>query len=474
MKIKLVFPRRSLRDTETIIKHHLVPSETLTAIAAATPARHTVEIVDENVQSLDLNDIPDVVGITVYTFLAPRAYELAEYFRARGAHVVLGGLHVTSVPQDAAPHADSIFIGEAEALWSSFLEDVERGQPQRVYGPAFVRELDELPRPRKSLLAHWRYLTLASVSGSRGCPYRCTYCFNSVEPKPSFRQRSVESIVAQIKAEGDAYYIFFDDNFTVNREFSLKLCRELAKLNIKWRYAASINLGYDEPLVRAMAHSGCDSIFIGFESINAGALRQSAKYHNRAQDYERLIKVFQRQGILINAAFVFGFDDDTPDVFQETVRFAIHNQLTSVNFHLLTPFPGTPLFAKLEREGRILTHDWSQYDTGHMVFRPQQMTVEQLLAGYRWVYREFYSWRNILRRLPANQLGYAGRTLMFNLALKKIDWVWLALRQCGLLYHAFHIYRRLERVLVRRKPTRSAADFDTVCVNESAVPSGGG
>jgi radical SAM superfamily enzyme YgiQ (UPF0313 family) len=451
MRIKLIFPRRPLRDTETIIKHHLVPSETLTAIAAVTPARHTVEIVDENVQPLDLNDIPDVVGITVYTFLAPRAYELAEYFRSRGAHVVLGGLHVTSVPEDAAPHADTIFIGEAEVLWSAFLDDVERGQPQRVYGPAFVSELDELSRPRKDLLVRRQYLTLASVSGSRGCPYRCTYCFNSVEPKPAFRQRSIESIVAQIKAEGDAYYIFFDDNFTVNRAFTLKLCRELAQLNIKWRCAASINLGYDQPLVRAMADSGCDSIFIGFESINGGALQQSAKHHNRAQDYERLIKVFQRAGILINAAFVFGFDDDTPRVFQETVRFAIRNQLTSVNFHLLTPYPGTPLFAKLEREGRILTHDWRQYDTGHVVFRPQQMTVEQLLAGYRWVYREFYSWRNILRRLPANQPGYASRTLMFNLALKKIDWVWLLLRQWGLLYHAFHIYRWLERVSVRRK-----------------------
>lgn len=444
MKIKLVFPRRELRETETIIKHHLVPSETLTALAAATPPHHEVDIIDENVQHLDWEDIPDVVGITVYTFLAPRAYELARHFRSKGAHVVLGGLHVTSLPEDALPHADTIFIGEAEPLWPAFLLDVEQGTPARVYGPAFVPHLDSLALPRKDLLARSRYLTVASVSGSRGCPFRCQYCFNSVEPKPSFRQRSVQSVVDQIRLEGDSYYIFFDDNLTANRSFALQLSQELRKLNIKWRCAASIDLGYDEPLVEAMARSGCDSIFIGFESINPGALTAAAKHHNRRGDYEDLIRVFQRHGILINAAFVFGFDDDTPEVFSETVRFATENKLTSVNFHILTPYPGTPLFAQLEREGRILTRDWGQYDTGHVVFQPKQMTPEELLAGYRWVYREFYSWHNILCRVPSGNLRQAGRTLVFNIALKKLDWLWRLLRRWHLLYSAFHLYQRVE------------------------------
>lgn len=459
MRIRLIFPKRELRDMETIIKNHLVPSETLTAIAAVTPPHHEIEIVDENVCPLGLGDVPDLVGITVYTFLAPRAYELARHYRARGAHVVLGGLHVTGAPHDAMEHADTLFIGEAEALWPTFLVDLERGAPRRVYGPAFPSDLDALPLPRKALLDRHRYLTTASVSGSRGCPHRCRYCFNSVEPKAPFRHRSVESIIDQVTCEGDDYVIFFDDNLTVNRRFALDLCAELGKLRVRWRCAASIDLGYDEELVGEMARGGCDAIFIGFESVNPGSMSESAKFHNRTGDYAKLIRVFQRNGILINAAFVFGFDHDGLGVFRDTIDFAIANRLTSVNFHILTPFPGTPLFARLEAEGRILTRDWARYDTGHVVFRPKQMTPEQLLEGIRWAYREFYSWRSILRRLPVREPQYALRSLVFNLALKKVDWLWRILRRAGLLYQAFHLYQTLGGLsaaflrVLRRAPT---------------------
>ncbi|MCX6348051.1 MAG: DUF4070 domain-containing protein [Candidatus Aureabacteria bacterium] len=409
MKIKLIFPGRELLDTEMVMKNHLVPSETLTAIAAATPPQHEVVVVDENVQRLDLDDTPDLVGITVYTFLAPRAYKIADSYRSRGIHVVLGGLHVTGVPGDALNHADTIFIGEAEVLWARFLSDLERGNAQRIYGPTFPSDLDALPFPRKDLLK---------------------------------RQRSIASLVRQIRDQGDSYYIFFDDNLTVDRSFARALCHALKPLGIRWRCAASIDLGYDEELVRAMAESGCESIFIGFESINAGSLDESSKHHNRRLDYERLIGILQRNKILINAAFVFGFDHDTPSVFRETVQFAIQNRLTSVNFHILTPFPGTCLYNRLMGEGRILTRDWSLYDTGHVVFRPKHLTPEELTLGYRRVYREFYSWRNILRRLPGHGLRYALRTLTFNIALKKMDWIWHTLQKWNLLYTTFHLYFR--------------------------------
>jgi radical SAM superfamily enzyme YgiQ (UPF0313 family) len=442
MRIKLIFPGRELRDTEMVMKNHLVPSETLTAIAAATPPQHEVVVVDENVQRLDLDDTPDLVGITVYTFLAPRAYKIADSYRSRGIHVVLGGLHVTGVPGDALNHADTIFIGEAEVLWAGFLSDLERGNAQRIYGPTFPSDLDALPFPRKDLLKKHKYFTTASASGSRGCPYRCDYCFNSVRPKAPYRQRSIASLVRQIRDQGDSYYIFFDDNLTVDRSFARALCRALKPLGIRWRCAASIDLGYDEELVRAMAESGCESIFIGFESINAGSLDESSKHHNRRLDYERLIGILQRNNILINAAFVFGFDHDTPSVFRETVQFAIQNRLTSVNFHILTPFPGTCLYNRLMGEGRILTRDWSLYDTGHVVFRPKHLTPEELTMGYRRVYREFYSWRNILRRLPGHGPRYALRTLTFNIALKKMDWIWHTLQKWNLLYTTFHLYFR--------------------------------
>ena len=451
MNIKLIFPGRKLRDTEMVVKNHLVPSETLTSIAALTPDRHNLRIVDENVEDLDLDDTPDLVGITVYTFLAPRAYEIADHYRARGVYVVLGGLHVTGAPADALPHADTIFIGEAEGAWTLFLSEFERGRASLIYSPDFVQDLDAFPPPRKEQLDHRKYLTTASVSASRGCPHRCDYCFNSVSPKAPYRQRSVASIVDQIKREGDGYVIFFDDNFAISKTFARELCQEIKKLGIRWRCAASIDLGYDEEFVELMAASGCESIFIGFESVNAGSLDEASKHHNRRQDYEALIKVFQKNEILINAAFVFGFDSDGPDVFKTTVDFATRNRLTSVNFHILTPFPGTRLFERLTDEKRILTHNWGKYDTGHVVFEPKRMTPEQLHKGYQWVYREFYTWRSILKRLPKKSSRFAFRSLVFNIGLKKMDWAWFALRRLNLLYWAFHLYRP------RKRPLRKAS-----------------
>ena len=470
VRIKLIFPARSLRDTEMVVKNHLVPSETLAAIAAVTPSPHQVEIADENVQRLNMDDAPDLVGITVYTFLAPRAYEIADHYRAKGVHVVLGGLHVTGAPQDAMPHADTIFIGEAEGAWPTFLSDLEQRRPQRVYRPDPVADLDRLPPPRKDLLRKSKYFTVASISGSRGCPHHCAYCFNSLRPKAPFRRRSVPSIISQIKAEGDSYLIFFDDNLTADREFARELCRGLKGLGLRWRCAASIDVGYDEELVRNMAESGCDSVFVGFESINGASLDESAKHHNRRRDYERLIGVFQRNRILINAAFVFGFDHDTPAVFRDTVQFAIRNKLTSVNFHILVPFPGTPLFQRLEQEGRILTRHWGHYDTGHVVFQPKQITVEQMLAGYRWAYDELYSWSNILRRLPTDSIGYALRALVFNIALKKMDWVWHALRRANLLYTAFHLHCRARASLSRANPSSDCPLYEASSPAHEALP----
>jgi radical SAM superfamily enzyme YgiQ (UPF0313 family) len=213
-------------------------------------------------------------------------------------------------------------------------------------------------------------------------------------------------------------------------------------------------------------------VFVGFESINAGSLDESSKHHNRACDYPRLIKVFQHHELLINAAFVFGFDHDTPDVFRDTVDFAVANRLTSINFHILTPFPGTPLFKRLDAAGRILTYDWSKYDTGHVVFEPMHMTAQQLIDGYRWVYREFYSLGSIVRRIPQQGLRFGFRTLLFNLALKKIDPVWMLLRRLGLLSRAFQTYQTLERAMCRMRLCRAErAQLPTATPQHSVVSS---
>jgi radical SAM superfamily enzyme YgiQ (UPF0313 family) len=446
MKVKLIFPGRKMRALEIRGKNHLVPSETLTTLAAVTPPQHEVVVEDENVQRLHLDDRPDVVGITVYTFLARRAYEIADHYRARGVYVVLGGLHVTGRPEEALAHADTVVIGEGDSAWPQFLADFEAGHPARVYRADGAVPLDALPLPRRDLLDARRYLSTASVSATRGCPYHCQYCFNSVDGASQFRKRSVHAIIHQIEALRDVrqcYIIFFDDNLTVDRKFARALCEALKGVGVRWRCAASIEVAYDEDLLRLMAESGCESLFIGLESVNMRSLVESSKLQNRVRDYEQLIRAIKRHNIMINASFVFGFDNDDPTVFQETLDFAVRNKIDSINFHILTPYPGTGLFKRLEAEGRILTYDWDQYDTGHVVFQPARMTVEELGRGYVWIYEEFYSWANILRRVPDGPLEQKIRFLVFNIALKKANWLWTVLIRLNVLRPLFQIYWRL-------------------------------
>lgn len=446
MRIKLIFPGRKMRNLEIRGKNHLIPSETLTTLAAVTPPQHEVTIEDENVQRLHLGDPPDVVGITVYTFLARRAYEIADHYRAKGVYVVLGGLHVTGWPEEALRHADTVAVGEGDTIWPQFLADFEAGHPKPMYRASEAVSLDALPLPRKDLLDARRYLSTASVSATRGCPYHCQYCFNSVDGASPFRKRSIRSIIRQIEAMRDAgqrYIIFFDDNLTVDRKFARALCKALKGVGVRWRCAASIEVAYDGELLHLMAESGCESLFIGLESVNSRSLVESSKTQNRVRDYEQLIRAIKQHGIMINASFVFGFDHDDPTVFQETLDFAVRNKIDSINFHILTPYPGTVLFKRLEAEERILTYDWDQYDTAHVVFRPARMTVEELERGYVWIYKEFYSWLNILRRIPDGSLEQKIRFLVFNIALKKANWAWEILIRLNLLSLLFRIYWRL-------------------------------
>jgi radical SAM superfamily enzyme YgiQ (UPF0313 family) len=439
--IKLIFPGRKLRRMEAVMKLNLMPSETLSSIAAVTPSRHRVEIVDENVEPLRLDDRPDLVGVSVYTFMAPHAYEIADHYRAKGVRVVLGGIHVSSLPEDAMPHADTLIIGEAEAVWPRFLDDLERGAPKRVYGPEFP-PLERLPPPRKDLVNRNAYLTTATIGATRGCPHRCGFCFQSAPPKAPYRRRRPRDIAAQVAAENEAYYIFIDDNLAADHAYVRELCDALKPLGVRWRCAANLDLARDEALVRLMAESGCDSVFIGFESINAESLDESSKRINRRSEYERLIRVFHRHRVLINASFVFGFDHDGPEVFRETMRFAAENRLGSLTLHVLTPFPGTELYRRLETEGRLLSRDWAKYDTAHVVFRPKRMSAEQLAEGYLRAYRELYSWRNILRRVPWSDPRFALRVLLFNIALRKVPWFWRLAERLGVLRQAFRLYYR--------------------------------
>lgn len=447
MNIKFIFPGRPMRPLEVRSKNHLIPSETLCALAAVTPREHSIEIADENVTPLRLDDHPDIVAITVYTFLAPRAYEIADHYRKKGVFVALGGLHVTGLPEEAALHSDAVFVGESDESWPQFLNDFKNGQAKELYTQSCSTDIYTIPVPSRQFLDKKKYLSTASVSATRGCPYKCSYCFNSVNRNYSvFRKREVADVIAEIKthkSNGNRYIVFFDDNLMVDKAYGRQLCFELEKLNIRWRCASSIDIAYDEETVKLMAEAGCESVFIGFESINADSLADGFKFQNKAADYLKLINVFHKYGIMINASFVFGFDHDDLQVFERTAQFGIEAKLASINFHILTPYPGTPFYDKIKNEGRIFETDWSKFDTAHAVFTPKNMTAQQLEKGYRKAYELFYCWSSIFKRMPQG-ISSKPRFLSFNFFLKKANPLWGIIMKLNLLSPAFKLYHAID------------------------------
>ena len=386
-------------------KHVLTPSLALTSVAGATPPDWSVAYFDENLLQgpPPLDPFPQVVGITVHLTFARRAYELARWYRARGALVVLGGLHVLSCPEEAAPHADALAIGEGTRMWPAILGDAERGALRPIYRADFSQATRDEPAPRRALLPRRSFLTTASLIATRGCHNRCGFCYLATDGlwRP-YRVRDPEQVVAENEAEGQPYAGFIDTNLGSRPEYLRRLCRALGPLGIIWSAAVTVDVTDDRALVREMALAGCTGVFVGLETLSDGNLADARKKTPAAADYLRRVALFHDQGIQVNGSFVLGFDRDGPEVFEETVAWIERARLECATFHILTPYPGTPLFRQLEAEGRLLHRDWSRYDTSHVVFRPARMSVEQLAAGYAWCYGALFSHASIWRRRPAN------------------------------------------------------------------------
>ena len=386
-------------------KHVLTPTLALTSVAAATPEGWTVAYWDENLlQGPPPSDAtPEVVGITVHLTFARRAYELAAWYRSRGARIVLGGLHVLSCPDEAAPHADALAIGDGVQLWPRILRDAEEGRLEPVYRAMYDNAYRDDPPPRRDLVPRDAFLTTTSLIATRGCHNRCGFCYLATDGLfMPYRTRDVEQIAAEFVADGQPYAVFVDNNLGSKPEYLRRLCRALAPLEKIWSAALTIDVTDDPSLVREMALAGCTGVFIGFESLSDENLAAARKRTPRTDDYARRVRILHDHGIQVNGSFVLGFDQDGPDVFARTAGWIEENRLECATFHILTPYPGTPLFAKLESEGRLLHRDWSLYDTGHVVFRPKRMTEEELAQGYAWLYRRLFSHASIWRRRPAD------------------------------------------------------------------------
>lgn len=402
MKIALLLPRGPLyRHRSGIFKKSLRYAPlTLTTLASLVPAELEAELtlVDEGIEETALDLRADLIGISAITGTAPRSYELAAHFRRRGIPVVLGGVHPTLMPDEAQRHADSVVTGYAEDSWPQLLRDFQAGRMQPRYRQQPGLSLAGRPLPRRDLLQQARYFSPHTIEATRGCVHRCEFC---VVPSAwgTPLQKPVGEVVAELEAMQARRVIFLDLNLIADRRYAKELFRAMAPLGIRWAGLATTLIAQDEELLRLAAQSGCRGLLIGFETLNSNSLKGVRKGFNLHKSYGEVVKRVHGAGIAIMGTFVFGFDHDGPETFEQVARFAVEAAIDLPRFAILTPFPGTPLYRRLESEGRILTRDWSLYDGQHVVFQPARLSVEELLYGNAGVWKEVYSYANIARRL---------------------------------------------------------------------------
>ena len=406
MKVLLVFPKiehgaSTFRDKGSWMSFLFgYPIITLPHLAGITPSKYDVKIVNENLDTLNFDEDADVIGITCYTMTAPRVYKIADEFRRRGKKVVLGGYHPTALPEEAGKHADSIVLGMAEATWPKLLNDAEKGQLKAIYERDTDFDMADVPPIRRDLITH--NPLQGAVQTTRGCTNRCEFCAISSFCQHGVKQRPIKNVVEEIKQIPNRLYVIHDPHLTQNRKYALELFKELIKQKIRKSWVANgttnVLAQVDDEWLTLARKSGCVEWFVGFESVSQAALDGIKKTHNKVEDFKKMIKRLHDYGMTVQGGIIFGFDEDTPDIFDITIEKLHELEIDVLEVNVLTPYPGTPLFDNMEREGRLTTRDWSRYNQIDVVFKPKQMTEKELSDGARKVAKEFYSWPNIIRR----------------------------------------------------------------------------
>jgi radical SAM superfamily enzyme YgiQ (UPF0313 family) len=409
------------------IKYSLFPPLGLATLASyLSPDDHAV-IVDEHVQPLTLNDTPDLVIIQVYITNAYRAYKIADHYRSIGAFVCLGGLHVTSLPSEAAPHADAIFLGPGDQTFPQFLRDFRAGVPQPVYTSTSGRTLERIPPIRRDLIRRASYLVPNSIVVTRGCPQHCDFCYKDAffQGGRGFYTQRIDEALAEIDRLPGRHLYFLDDHLLGDRHFSEALFSGMKGMRRLFQGAATVDSILRGDLIERAAEAGLRSIFVGFETLTPDNLRRSNKRQNLGRDYKAVADRLHSLGIMINGSFVFGMDDDGDDVFRRTVDWAVDHGITTATFHIMTPYPGTQLHARMMREDRIVTRDWNLYDTRHVVYRPARLSPNALKNGYDWAYREFYRWSSIAQAsLHHGTLKHQLKHFFYASGWKKFEPLW--------------------------------------------------
>ena len=439
MKVKMILP--ALTEAESPfwrpIKYSLFPPLGLATLAAYLSPDDEIDLQDQHIEKLNLDDKPDLVVIQVYITNAYRAYRIADHYRDKGAYVILGGLHVTALPDEAALHADSIFLGPAEESFPRFLKDFRNKTPQKVYRSS-IRTLQNMPVVRRDLIKRHKYLVPNSIVVTRGCPHHCDFCYKDAfyEGGKSFYTQLVDDALAEIDRLPGRHLYFLDDHLLGNKKFASELFEGMRGMNRVFQGAATIASILDGNLIEKAAEAGLRSVFVGFETFSPENLKMSNKKQNLARDYSEAVKRLHSLGIMINGSFVFGLDHDNKDVFKRTVDWGVQHAITTSTFHILTPYPGTRLFSDMEQARRITSRNWDLYDTRHVVYRTTNLSTRELEEGYNWAYNEFYSWSNIFEASWKHDLiKHKLKHLFYTGGWKKFEPLWNFLIKTGGLNH---------------------------------------
>ena len=469
MKVKMILP--ALIEAKSPfwrpIKYSLFPPLGLATLAAFLSPDDEVELIDDHVERWSRDDCPDLVVIQVYITNAYRAYALADHYRSKGAHVALGGLHVTSLPDEAAGHADTIFIGPGEQTFPRFLADLRAGEPQARYVSTDSRTIHGIPPIRRDLIKRDRYLVPNSIVVTRGCPQHCDFCYKDAffAGGRSFYAQRVDEALAEIDRLPGRHLYFLDDHLLGDRRFAEALFDGMRGMGRLFQGAATVDSILRADLIERAAEAGLRSLFVGFETFSPENLRASNKKQNLARDYAAVTRRLSELGIMINGSFVFGMDDDEEDVFARTVDWAVRHGVTTATFHIQTPYPGTRLHQQLAAAGRITSANWDLYDTRHVVYRPAKLSAEALKTGYDRAYRDFYRWGNIARgALSHDSLKHQAKHFFYAAGWKKFEPLWDLMIKARRL----DLMTPLLEAVLAKVSKQSAADYRRPCEAEPA------
>jgi radical SAM superfamily enzyme YgiQ (UPF0313 family) len=437
MKVKLILP--ALAEAESPfwrpIKYSLFPPLGLATLAGYLSPEDDVDLQDQHVEKLNLEDTPDLVIIQVYITNAYRAYSIADHYRQKGSYVILGGLHVTSLPDEASPHADSIFLGPGEDTFPQFLLDFKQGNPKPRY-VSTIRSLANIPPVRRDLIKRHRYLVPNSIVVTRGCPHHCNFCYKDAffQGGKSFYTQLVDEALAEIDRLPGRHLYFLDDHLLGNEKFASALFEGMKGMNRVFQCAATIDSILRGSLIEKAADAGLRSLFVGFETFSPENLKQSNKKQNLQRDYTEAVNRLHSLGVMINGSFVFGLDDDDQHVFERTVDWAVRHAITTSTFHILTPYPGTELYNTMNAQGRIRSSNWDHYDTRHVVYETRKLTSKQLVDGYHAAYESFYSWSNIIKASSNHdEVKHMIKHFAYSSGWKKFEPLWNFVIKTGML-----------------------------------------